>query len=312
MHLNNLHIWCFLLGLCWGLMACTNSKPPADANGTTTVVDYRLDAPTQVFKLSKNLREISGLTLYQDQFLCAVQDERGNLYQLSLEDGTVQHKVDFSADGDYEGLAVHEEHLYALRADGVLFKLLDWQDQKKATTEVINTNLGEINDTEGLTYDPRTNQLWIACKGSALIGQQVNQARGIYAYDLTLDSFFTAPIFTLSRKQLQRYNKSMLKGTPDYGYYKKLLKKAKPDMPLRPSAIAIHPLTSDIYLLCAVGHTLVVLRRDFSIRRLYRLSETLFEQPEGMTFDSKGNLYIASEGVKKKARVFYFPYRKAS
>ena len=183
------------------------------------------------------------------------------------------------------------------------------QDEKKAQTRVIDTNLGEINDTEGIAYDPRTQQLWIACKGSAQIGQSVHQERAVYAYDLTLDSFYTTPIFTLSRKQVHRYIKQQLKTSPHYDFYKKIFKKERPNLPLQPSAIAIHPLTEDVYLLCSVGRSLVVLRRDFSIRQLYYLPEALFEQPEGMTFDSQGNLYIASEGVKRKARIHYFPYR---
>lgn len=291
--------------------SCSNGTTPTRSS-TAPIVDYQLNAPAKTFKLEKKLREISGLACYKDEFLCAVQDEQGNLYQLSKKNGAVKHKVDFSADGDYEGLACYQDRLFALRADGVLFELEDWEDEKKAQTRVINTNLGEINDTEGVAYDPRTQQLWIACKGSAQIGQSVHQERGVYAYDLALDSFYTTPVFTISRKQVYRYIKQHLKTSPHYSFYKKLFKKAKPDLPLQPSAIAIHPITEDIYLLCAVGNSLIVLRRDFSIRHLYYLSSKLFEQPEGMTFDSKGNLYISSEGVKKKARIHYFPYRNGS
>lgn len=295
-----------LLGL---LGACSNGTTPARPHLSSSTVDYQLDAPSKTFKLEKKLREISGLTCYNDEFLCAVQDEQGNLYQLSRKDGAIKHKVDFSADGDYEGLACYKDRLFALRADGVLFELTDWENAQKAQTRVINTNLGEINNTEGITYDPRTEQLWIACKGSAQIGQQVEQERGVYAYDLTLDSFYTKPVFTLSQKKVHRYIKHYLKNSPHYPFYKKLFKKERPNLPLQPSAIAIHPITEDIYLLCAVGSSLIVLRRDFSIRQLYYLSHELFEQPEGMAFDSQGNLYISSEGVKKRARIHYFPYR---
>lgn len=298
-----LFLWFGLLG------ACSNGKTPARPPHNGATVDYQLDAPAKTFKLDKKLREISGLTCYKDEFLCAVQDEQGNLYQLSKKDGDIKHKVDFSADGDYEGLACYQDKLFALRADGVLFELTDWEDAKKAHTRVIDTNLGEINDTEGVTYDPRTKQLWIACKGSAQIGQTIEQERGVYAYDLALDSFYTTPVFTLSRKQVHRYIKQHLKNKPHYAFYKKLFKKERPNLPLQPSGIAIHPVTEDIYLLCAVGSSLIVLRRDFSIRQLYYLSEELFEQPEGIAFDSKGNMYLSSEGVKKQARIHYFPYR---
>lgn len=299
--------------LCLILVACTNGKSPVQGRPTPQKgprMDYNLKAPDYSLKLNKDLREISGLICYKDAFLCAIQDEKGHLYQLPLDDEDVQRKVNFSADGDYEDITLYEELIYVLRADGVLFELSNWKDRMKAQTRVINTNLGEINDTEGLAYDPRTHQLWIACKGSSQIGQNVHQERGVYAYDLASNTFDPKPVFTLSRQQLKDYVKQHLKGEDDYDFYKKLLKKAKSDMPLQPSALGIHPITEDIYLLCAVGNSLVVLNRGFGIKALYRLSEDLFEQPEGLAFDSKGNLYLASEGVKHKARIHFFEYRK--
>jgi uncharacterized protein YjiK len=268
---------------------------------------YDLEKADEEIKLSNKLREISGLTEVPKKGLVAVQDEKGALYWLDKK-GEIDEVVDFSADGDYEGLAFANEFLFALRADGVLFKIDRWKKKKPKTT-VINTNLGEINDTEGLAFHPTKKQLWIACKGSAAIGSERYYERAIYAYDLTLDSFLVEPIFVVTRKQLQRFTRQTMRQHPDYGFYKKMLRKTKPNMPLQPSAIAIHPITQDIYLLCAVGNSLLVLDPSFEIKALCRLPSEVFEQPEGLAFDDDGDLFLSSEGQKKRARIYKFNYR---
>jgi len=115
---------------------------------------YNFDAPNEKFKLSKELKEISGLTCYKDKWLAAVQDEKGAIYLIDMNTGNTENVIEFSADGDYEGITCVKERFYALRADGVLFEIKNWKDkQKKVQTKVIDTNLGERNDTEGLTFD---------------------------------------------------------------------------------------------------------------------------------------------------------------
>ena len=45
-----------------------------------------------------------------------------------------------------------------------------------------------------------------------------------------------------------------------------------------------------------------------NIKHVKRLSQKKFEQPEGLTFTSNGDLFISSEGQKKKARIYKFNY----
>jgi uncharacterized protein YjiK len=79
-------------------------------------------------------------------------------------------------------------------------------------------------------------------------------------------------------------------------------------MPLEFSGIAIHPKTNDIYVLAASTNSLLILNQSGRIIGLHKLSNKIFEQPEGITFDDECNLFIASEGIKKKAKIFKFKY----
>lgn len=276
---------------------------------TNNYLGYNFDSPDDKFKLNKELKEISGLTAIDDKWLAVVQDERGAVYLINIQTGDVDDVIEFSADGDYEGIASVDNVLYALRADGVLFQIKYWKKEKKdVATKVIDTNLGEINNTEGLVYDSLKNRLLIACKGSALIGEKENGMRAIYAYDLEKNKFKTTPIFTLDRKDFKQFVKNHREENPSYALYKKEIKKAKKRMLLKPSGIAIHPITKDFYLLSAAGNSLVVLDRSFKIKHLIRLPKDRFEQPEGLTFNSKGDLFLSSEGLKKKARIYKFNY----
>ncbi len=309
-------LYCFCLACACLLFACANNSPKPPANSDSQRHDlalgYNLENAKKEIKLSNKLREISGLTYVPDEGLVTVQDEKGTLYWLDKK-GDIDRIVDFSADGDYEGVAFQGKYLYVLRADGVLFEIDRWKkDKKKTRTRVINTNLGEPNNTEGLTYDPVSQQLWIACKGSAAIGQERYYERAVYAYDLALDSFFTKPLFSISRQQLKSFINKNMRQHPEFGYYKKMLRREKPTMPLQPSAIAVHPITQDVYLLCAVGNSLLVLNKAFKIKALCRLSDKDFEQPEGLAFNDKGDLFLSSEGQKKKARIYQFEYEPVS
>lgn len=302
------------------LFSCSNTKsnasiesievPSTSISMPSDYFGYNFDEPNDKFKLSKKLKEISGLCSYKDKWLAAVQDEKGAIYLINADNGEIEDVIEFSADGDYEGITIVDKVFYVLRADGVLFKITNWEKaEKDIVTTVINTNLGEINDTEGLTYDPTKKRLLIACKGSATIGEDEQHFRAIYAYDLKKSKFKVKPLFTLERKPFKAFIKNHVEENPAYLAYKKEIKKAKKQMLLEPSALAIHPITNDIYLLSAAGNSLLVLDRSYRIKHLKRLTKDHFEQPEGLTFNSKGDLFLSSEGLKKKARIYRFNYQ---
>ena len=77
----------------------------------------------------------------------------------------------------------------------------------------------------------------------------------------------------------------------------------------RPSAIAIHPLTDEIYITSSVGKLLVVLDREGLISDVHALNPALFRQPEGICFSPEGDLYISNEGKEGKGYILKFKQR---
>jgi uncharacterized protein YjiK len=75
---------------------------------------------------------------------------------------------------------------------------------------------------------------------------------------------------------------------------------------LKPSGVAIDPLTKDVYVIASVGNIMVVINRESEIKQIELLKEKTFKQPEGICFDKQGNLYISSEGRGGKAVIASF------
>jgi len=133
--------------------------------------------------------------------------------------------------------------------------------------------------------DKANRRLLIACKEE---GQDdLGDRRAIYAFDLETDALVEEPAFILDPDEVKGAKK------------------------LKPSALAVHPLTGEVYVLCSVGKHLVEFSRDGAIARSWDLDSAGLEQPEGLAFLDNGDLFIASEGDDDPPALKRFAYRDA-
>src|SRR5690606_16386095 len=155
---------------------------------------------------------------------------------------------------------------------------------------------------EGLGYDSGRNRLLVACKGES---KKESVEKRFYGVDLGSDELKAIPLFSLSAESLQdpvnwiskeRYDNS---GIP--------LRKVNT---FNPSGIATHPITGGFYVLSSVGKLLAVLTHEGKIRQIVPLDPRRFKQPEGITFDREGNLFISNEGRGEHAVIYKFSYSK--
>lgn len=264
---------------------------------------YRLDQPDATFKLHNDLVEISGLSLSNDpRYLLAVNDEEGKVFFIDKKTGEIEKDEKFGKSGDYEGVEMVGDMLYAVRNSGTIVAVenLGKEDKKD---ESYNTALDPDNDVEGLCFDSATNRLLLACKGEAGKGGEFRLKRAVYGFDLEKKELVEDPVFIIDREEIRIFAEKLGKKVP------KLIEILAPDSSsssFAPSGIAIHPITKDIYLISSVGKVLVILNPDGKIVHLERLDSTLFRQPEGICFEADGTMYIASEGKGGKGRLFRF------
>jgi DNA-binding beta-propeller fold protein YncE len=95
---------------------------------------------------------------------------------------------------------------------------------------------------------------------------------------------------------------------PDTGVLKELWK--IDEKKFAPSALAIHPVTNEIYVISAISKQLLVLSVDGKIKESHQLTGKQFKQPEGMAFAANGDLYISNEGRDGEGNILLFRYQK--
>lgn len=277
-----------LLALCLSaglLTACrgdTPDAPPPDEAfaAVAAAIPYRLDQPEAAFALPDVLLEVSGLTALGSDRLVAVQDEDGVLFVLSREDGAVLAEVPFADGGDYEGVEAIGDTVWVLESDGTLYEVADLAAGRPATVRY-ETSVPGGCDAEGLGYDPAGDRLLIACKEEP--GPELPDTRAIYAFALREKRLSERPAFLLDRTRLDADSRSF-----------------------KPSALAVHPQTGDVYVLSAVRRALAVLGRDGALAAALTLPVHLYRQPEALAFFPDGTLVIASEGAGGAATLLRF------
>ncbi len=275
------------------------------AQTPATAIPYRWDKPERRVELSDELLEISGLALAPDgKHLLAIQDEKGIIYE--LHPGTMQilRRMEFVPEGDFEDITVVGDTLYVVKSSGTLYRIVHTSTAQQQTDKFKNA-LTKLHDVEGLTADPEHRRLLLACKAAP--PTQVQDEKYVYALslpDLTLD---TTPVLRIRRADMIAW----LQRAPASPVYEECLAfLTHPEragiLGFSPSGIAIHPQTKYYYVLSAAGRMLAIYSPDGHLLELHRFDKTLLEQPEGICFDGRGHLYIASEGKRRKPVIAVF------
>ncbi|SER31592.1 SdiA-regulated domain-containing protein [Neolewinella agarilytica] len=270
---------------------------------------YDLSSPDLLGEMPKELAEISGLSLAGQKVneLLAIQDESGKVFRLSARTGKMISSITFWKDGDYEGVEAVGDDIWVLKSTGTLYQVMNI-GLPSQQVEKYNTALTGDNDVEGLTYDPTQNRLLLACKKDASNDGNSKNGRYIFSFDLATKTLAEKPVYAIEREAVQNYLLSCEKSTS----HKKLCDffLARDEFDLAPSAIAIHPITGQLYITSSVGKVLMVLNTNGTIDGLYKLEKDFFPQPEGLAFDPDGTLYISTEAKKKApARIYRLAYR---
>jgi len=261
---------------------CKNMDAP-----TASAFPYQVNMPDKTLTMSPELTEISGVSVFDANTLVAVQDENGIIFYLNKNTGKIERQVKFWEDGDYEDLQAVGKTIYVVKSTGTIYEVPE--DGKNV--QKYNFGLSSKNDVEGLAYDATNRRLLLACKNKAGI-EHAKDERGIYAFDLNKKTLSDAPVYTITSKEVQDY----LNTLPSTESKEKLSESFESEIRFAPSAIAVHPRTSELYLLSAAGKVLLVLNADGKVAHLEKLKKKIHLQPEGICFDPDGTMYLSNEG----------------
>jgi len=239
---------------------------------------------TKKWDMPKDLTEISGLSYLDEKRFVCVQDELGKIFIYNIASSSVEKEIAFGGVGDYEGLAVVDKTVWVLRADGKLFEVSNL-DAAKPTVKEFSTPLTIKQDPEGLCYDKKNNRLLIAIKGTEVATEDY---KGIYAFDIASKKMDKQPVFKIDLLDKVFGNTGSGKKKKD---------------PINPSGIVIHPLNGDMYIIDGRNSKLLITDAAGAIKKLYQLNTKEFAQPEGIAFNSAGDLFIANEGTNQPGNI---------
>ncbi|WP_343536712.1 hypothetical protein [Sphingobacterium thalpophilum] len=276
------------------LLACNPNRGKNGNSGepSTVTVDrgqqqgipYRLSSGQKI-NLPDELLEISGITFIEgeDDHIYAIQDEQGLLFTYNLTTQKATY-TPFGKDGDYEDIASSKTHLFILKSNGTIYSFpISEKDNIKAVTE--QKDLVPKGEYEGVFVDKSTNQAYVLCKECKADKKQP-QTSG-YIFTIGPDGGLSPQgEFAVQIDELKKFDPKIKKT-------------------FRPSALAKKLDSNEWYILSSVDKALVVTDDHFHVKSVTTLDPKLFPQPEGITFDSKFNLYISSEAGSQDNGIIY-------
>ncbi len=280
---------CLFLCLTLLVAACgpaskKTDKPQAGTLPPDFNLPYQLITPDEKYTLPDVLKEISGLTYYKDDKLLCVQDEEAVVHVFDTKTGKVVQDFGFGGFGDFEGIEYVDGQVFVIESNGTLYRFEPGVDSPESKQiGQTKTDLPKKTEVEGLGYEPKTKRLLIAVKSG-----EGSSDKAVYSYDLLNKAVF---------RDMSLNDEQLTGADIDPKSYK-------------PSGIAVHPLTGEWYMLTSAGKRLVITNRQAKIIYSEPLDPKQFTQPEGICFAPNGDLYIASEGDKKKGYILKFAYKK--
>ena len=268
----------------------SNTEHGTDEKSKVKTPGFDFAKPTSKWELPDRLLEISGIVKLDSNKIIAIEDLHPTLYVISLADGkgTITDTIPFYETAkekfDMEDLALTGKTVYALWSHGSVFKIDNWNTEKKVSE--YPTGLDKKNNTEGIAFDPVTGNLLIACKNESGVEDGSKSSRSVYEFDTKTNTLKPDPFLVIEKKDLEKMNGGKVK------FY--------------PSAITVHPKTHDIYIISTKGEKCIAqYSHDGKLKSFSTLDASLMPQPEGLCFDSNGNLYISTEGKNGFAPAIY-------
>jgi len=146
----------------------------------------------------------------------------------------------------------------------------------------------------------------IAPKDKADKDAEVETKRGIYGFNLIRKRLIEKPVINFKLSSIKKfasedkYFNEEKEGKKD--------KKNKPDIKFEPSAIGIHPINGDLFVLSAEDQLMFVFNMKGNIKNIFKLDPYLFNMPEGITFFENGDMLISNEGDNLRPTLLRFSY----
>jgi uncharacterized protein YjiK len=233
--------------------------------------------PLVQWTLPRQLREISGLALTEDQRLFAVTDEEAIVYELDYESGSLIKSFALGQPpvrGDFEGIAVLHDTIWLMTSGGDLYSSAEGADGERMTYEKHTPDFAGTCELEGIAADKLRNSLILVCKDA-----KKKKNRQILVWSMSgQQQHFRLPEAAMA----------------------KLIDSRR----INPSGIDADPQSGNWIIIAARQKAVFELSRDGELLDvIMRLDPDRHRQPEGVAITNDGRFLIVDEANKGPARL---------
>jgi uncharacterized protein YjiK len=247
------------------------------------------ETPVAQWFLPPQLREISGLGLTPDGRLFTHGDETGQLTEIDYRRGVAVKQFSIgkrAVRDDFEGITIVNDVFYMITSNGNIYEFREGKNGEQVDYVLHDTHLGKECEFEGLTHEPATNSLLLACK-NVLISDSTDQ---VMIYKWKIGSAIPDGLTSLA------IPRATVIGTNKWEKF-------------RPSDITIDPVT---------GNYVIVSSQERAIAQITPTGEVVYARPlpedhpqaEGVAITRDSILLISDELNNRPASItlYRWPY----
>ncbi len=270
------------------------NRPLADTMAAVqrkiSLESYTLNEETAThWKLSEHLEEISGLAMTRDNRLLAHNDERGIIFEIDYQNGSIAKAFQLTdmknpVASDFEGIATIDNQIYLVTSSGRLYECREGTTGESVLFNVYTTGIGRDCEIEGLAYDESKRALLLMCKDARSADMEGKLAVYHWSIDekqLRKDAHTVIPVVEFSRH---------IKGKN-----------------FQPSGIERHPISGNYFIVAARQGAIAEITPGGQVVAVREFPAQWHRQAEGITFAADGTLIVSDEGAGKRARLTLYP-----
>jgi hypothetical protein len=230
------------------------------------------------WRLPNFLRESSGLAILDSNYLLIHDDEKGNIYRVSIASKEIELVASIGAppvDEDFEGIAYVGSTIYLITSTGIIWQVAETNTEELnqiVSARTIDPGLKPICEIEGLHND--NGALLLPCKMH--LTEDVEGQLIVFAYDLASGDLSEALRLDLSD--------------------------APGSNEVRPTAI--DTTSTDYYIIST--NRLLVIDRTTMVTRVFSLPKKRHFQPEGLAVLEDGSIVIVDDNRKGRSRLTHY------
>lgn len=251
---------------------------------------YTLNEKTAThLKLPTYLEEISGLAMTRDNRLLAHNDERGVIFEIDYQKGTIAKSFQLTdmknpVASDFEGIATIGDQIYLVTSTGRLYACREGAAGASVLFNVYTTGVGRDCEIEGLAYDESKRALLLMCKDARSADMEGQLA--IYHW-------------SIDEKQIRKDAHTVI----PVAEFSQHIKGKK----FQPSGIERHPMSGNYFIVAARQGAIAEITPRGQIIAVREFPAQWHRQIEGIAFSADGTLIVSDEGAGRKARLTLYP-----